>query len=68
MDVSSSKSEPAHDRSFKVGERVMRRDRGEDWEPGYVTQVHPLRVTFSDFPESTAFEWDEVRKIDFDEV
>ena len=54
---------------FTVGERVMRRDRGEDWQPGYVTQVDPLRVTASrDDPSAQGFRLDEVRKIDVDQV
>ena len=53
------------DRSFKVGERVMRRDRGEEWRPGYVTQVDPLRVTFDDdSDDDNGLSWDEVRKMD----
>ena len=68
MDVSGSKSErgqPAPDRSFKVGERVMRRDRGEEWKPGYVTRVDPLKVTkSSDDPGAIGFSWDEVKKMD----
>ena len=43
----------------------MRSDRGEDWQPGYVTEVDPLKVTVSpDNPQATGYEWDEVRKID----
>ena len=57
------------DRSFKVGERVMRRDGDDKWRPGYVTQVDPLRVTASrDDPSAQGFRWDEVRKIDVDQV
>ena len=42
---------------------------GEDWQPGYVTQVDPLRVTASrDDPSAQGFRWDEVRKIDVDQV
>ena len=51
-----------NDRSFKVGERVMRRDTGEEWKPGYVTEVDPLKVTVSpDDPQATGYEWDEVK-------
>merc|ERR1719387_2088767 len=43
----------------------MRRDMGGGWEPGYVTQVHPLRVSYSDDPDDyDGYEWDEVRKMD----
>ena len=52
-------------RSFEVGERVMRRDKGKKWKPGYVTQVDPLLVTMaSDDPKAKAFSWDEVKKMD----
>ena len=45
-------SRPARsDRSFTVGERVLRRDKGEAWGPGYVTKVDPLRVTEDDKPK-----------------
>ena len=52
-------------RSFTVGERVMRRDKGKECRPSYVTQVDPLRVTLmSDDPKATGVHWDEVMKMD----
>ena len=51
-------------RLFKVGERVMRRDTGKEWRPGYVTQVDPLEVTRFDDPKAEGFSWDEVKKMD----
>ena len=57
-------SRPARsDRSFTVGERVLRRDRGKAWEPGYVTQVDPLKVTERSYDaRGPARTWDEVIK------
>ena len=61
--------EAAPDRSFKVGERVMRRERGKEWKPGYVTQVDPLRVTYDiEDPKKNGFRWDEVRKMDEEDM
>jgi hypothetical protein len=62
------------DRSFKVGEWVMKRDglrEEEEWTPGYVTQVDPLKVTESLDPQERGYarliSWTEVRKMDEEE-
>merc|ERR1712232_1510879 len=51
------------DQGFFVGERVERRDAGEEWRAGYVTSVTPLKVTF-DVWDTEGSSWDEVRKIE----
>ena len=49
---------------FKVGDKVKRRDKGEDWEVGFVTQLEPLKVNFSGTdPTAEGFEFDEVRPL-----
>merc|ERR1719387_1155581 len=49
----------------RVGQRVERRDRDEDWGIGYVTSVHPLRVTYGEDHEVSdeGYEWEEVRAL-----
>jgi hypothetical protein len=49
---------------YTIGEKVERRDAGEEWRIGYVTSVSPfLKVTLRHFPKDTGYVWDEVRKI-----
>ena len=49
---------------FKVGDKVKRRDQGEDWKVGFVTQLEPLKVTLSHTdPTRDGYEWDEVRPL-----
>jgi len=48
---------------FSIGEKVKRRDVGEDWGEGYVTSVVPLMVTVEDNPWATGCKWKEVQKM-----
>ena len=49
---------------FKVGDKVKRRMKGEDWEVGFVTQLEPLKVTISDTdPTGKGYGWAEVRPL-----
>lgn len=48
---------------FVVGQRVQRRDDGEDWGIGYVVSVDPLEVTVFDTLAARGHEWCEVRHI-----
>jgi hypothetical protein len=41
--------------TYKLGEDVQKRDKGQDWRPGVVTNVEPLRVD--------GYSWNEVRKL-----
>jgi hypothetical protein len=47
--------------SFKLGQRLQRRDTGRDWGVGYVTSLDPLEVTAKDDPSGNGYQWDEVR-------
>ena len=47
---------------FGVGERVERRDRGEDWKDGFITSLDPLEVTAKLDASGEGYSWDEVRK------
>jgi len=49
--------------AFAVGQRVQRRDDGEDWGIGYVVSVDPLEVTVFDSHAARGHEWCEVRHI-----
>jgi hypothetical protein len=52
-----------YQQAFHVGELVERRDRGKEWQTGYVTCVNPLKVSFSERPSKDGgLMWDEVRK------
>lgn len=46
---------------FVIGQKVQRRDEGDDWGTGYVTSVEPLMVTVSSYPSAQGHEWQEVR-------
>jgi len=50
--------------AFTEGEKVMRRNRGDEWGLGFVTSVRPLlQVTASSTdPDATGFSWNEIRK------
>jgi len=48
--------------SFTLGQKVERRDHGEDWGAGFVVQLDPLMVTCDDDdPSAEGYEWAEVR-------
>jgi hypothetical protein len=47
---------------FSIGERVERRDQGNDWVPGHVTSLDPLMVTANEVTDK-GYSWDEVRKL-----
>jgi len=56
---------PHGSRSFKVGQKVLRRNAAKPYENGYVTSVDPLMVTGKDAfgPEAKSFEWNDVHAI-----
>lgn len=60
-----SHDQPKQSQSFVIGQPVERRDRDEEWQIGWVTSAHPLRVTYGGSHESTdeGYEWDEVRAL-----
>lgn len=51
---------------FELGQRVQRRDEGDEWGFGYVVCLDPLLVTLHDDPtkqrEADGCAWDEVRR------
>lgn len=44
-----------------VGDQVYRRNSGEDWRVGFVTDLIPLKVTEKRDPFDEGFVWDEVQ-------
>jgi hypothetical protein len=49
---------------LQVGEKVERRDSGESWRVGFVTQLAPLKVNMSENdPSKKGYSWHEVRKL-----
>lgn len=50
-------------RGYSIGEKVERRDKGEKWGPGYVTDLDPLKVTVFEDPDARGYIWDNVRKM-----
>lgn len=58
----ASASASASSTSFAVGQKVERRDNGEDWGTGFVVSLDPLMVTCDDDdPSADGYEWAEVR-------
>eukprot|EP01045_Picozoa_sp_COSAG04_P025576 COSAG04_NODE_3382_length_2870_cov_2.066763_2_plen_112_part_00 len=48
--------------TFRVGDKVQRRDGSDAWGVGFVTQLSPLKVTSSPTdPAARGFSWDDVR-------
>ena len=48
------------ERSFRIGEKVERRDKGKEWGTGCVTSAKPLEGTVRDDPKADGYSWDEV--------
>lgn len=52
---------PPTNTPFLLGQKVQRRDRGEEWALGYVVSLSPLKVTTLFHPSAPGVTWDEVR-------
>ena len=64
-----SKSVAAQAVEYTVGERVWRRDSGQDWGTGYVTSNYPLRVTtVSGDPKALGVPWDACGNVSHSQV
>merc|ERR1719263_375894 len=61
-EVKRAEEQREFEKTVKVGDHVLRRDVGKDWQTGYVTQRDPLLVTATDCPTDEGWSWDEVRK------
>ena len=48
-----------NDQILKVGDSVMRRDRGQKWSEGIITSLQPLKVSY-DTSDEIGYEWHEI--------